>query len=135
MALFANIIMIIGVMSMIPGATMTLPGIAGIVLTVGMAVDANVLIFERIREKVRNGRTPYNAVEVGFTRAMTTIFDANFTTAVAALLLFFLGSGPVRGFGATLAIGIVTSMFTAIMLTRMLAVLWLKRSRPTALPI
>jgi len=133
-ALFMNLVMIMGALSFLQ-ATLTLPGIAGIVLTVGMAVDANVLIFERIREEVLNGRTPYNAVEVGFTRAMTTIFDANFTTAVAALLLFFLGSGPVRGFGATLAIGIITSMFTAIMLTRMLAVLWLKRSRPTALPI
>ncbi len=133
-ALFMNLIMIMGALSLLQ-ATLTLPGIAGIVLTVGMAVDANVLIFERIREEVGNGRTPFNAVEVGFSRAMTTIFDANFTTAVAAILLFFLGSGPVRGFGATLAIGILTSMFTAIMLTRMLTVLWLRRKRPSALPI
>ena len=123
-----------GALSMLQ-ATLTLPGIAGIVLTVGMAVDANVLIFERIREEVRNGRTPFNAVESGFKRAMTTILDANITTAVAAFLLFFLGSGPVKGFGATLAIGIVTSMFTAIMLTRMICVLWLRRSRPAQLPI
>ena len=133
-ALFTNLVLIMGALSMLQ-ATLTLPGIAGIVLTVGMAVDANVLIFERIREEVRNGRTPFNAVESGFKRAMTTILDANITTAVAAFLLFFLGSGPVKGFGATLAIGIVTSMFTAIMLTRMICVLWLRRSRPAQLPI
>ena len=133
-ALFTNLVLIMGALSMLQ-ATLTLPGIAGIVLTVGMAVDANVLIFERIREEVRNGRTPFNAVESGFKRAMTTILDANITTALAAFLLFFLGSGPVKGFGATLAIGIVTSMFTAIMLTRMICVLWLRRSRPAQLPI
>jgi len=133
-ALFTNLVLILGALSLLQ-ATLTLPGIAGIVLTVGMAVDANVLIFERIREEVRHGRTPINAVEAGFKRAMTTILDANITTAVAAFLLFFLGSGPVKGFGATLAIGIVTSMFTAIMLTRMLCTLWLRRARPQTLPI
>ncbi len=133
-ALFTNLVLIVGALSLLQ-ATLTLPGIAGIVLTVGMAVDANVLIFERIREELGHGRTPLNAVEAGFKRAMTTILDANITTAAAATLLFFLGSGPVKGFGATLAIGIVTSMFTAIMLTRMLAYLWLRRARPRALPI
>ncbi|MBC6439856.1 MAG: protein translocase subunit SecD [Rhodospirillales bacterium] len=133
-ALFTNLVLIMGALSLLQ-ATLTLPGIAGIVLTVGMAVDANVLIFERIREEVGHGRTPLNAVEAGFRRAMTTILDANITTAVAATLLFFLGSGPVKGFGATLAIGIVTSMFTAIMLTRMLSYLWLRRARPQTLPI
>ena len=133
-ALIMNLVLIVGALSLLQ-ATLTLPGIAGIVLTVGMAVDANVLIFERIREEAGHGRTPFNAVETGFRRAMTTILDANITTAVAAFLLFFLGSGPVRGFGATLAIGIITSMFTAIMLTRMLVYLWLRRARPQALPL
>ncbi len=133
-ALFTNLVLIMGMLSLLQ-ATLTLPGIAGIVLTVGMAVDANVLIFERIREELKHGRTVFNAVETGFKRAMTTILDANITTAVAAFLLFFLGSGPVKGFGATLAIGILTSMFTAIMLTRLLANLWLAKTRPTKLPI
>ncbi len=133
-ALITNLILLMGLLSLLQ-ATLTLPGIAGIVLTVGMAVDANVLIFERIREEQRHGRTILNAVETGFRRAMTTILDANITTAVAAFLLFFLGSGPVRGFGATLAIGILTSMFTAMLLTRLLTHLWLARFRPKALGI
>ena len=133
-ALITNLILLMGLLSLLQ-ATLTLPGIAGIVLTVGMAVDANVLIFERIREELRHGRTILNAVETGFRRAMTTILDANITTAVAAFLLFFLGSGPVRGFGATLAIGILTSMFTAMLLTRLLTHLWLARFRPKALGI
>jgi preprotein translocase subunit SecD len=133
-ALLTNIVLILGAMSLLQ-ATLTLPGIAGIVLTVGMAVDANVLIFERIREEVRNGRTPFNAVDTGFKRAMTTIVDSNLTTILAAGLLFGLGSGPVRGFGVTLAIGIITSMFTAIMVTRLQAVLWLRRKRPQTLPL
>ena len=133
-ALLANIVLILGAMSLLQ-ATLTLPGIAGIVLTVGMAVDANVLIFERIREEMANGRTPFNAVDTGFKRAMTTIIDSNLTTILAAGLLFGLGSGPVRGFGVTLAIGIVTSMFTSIMVTRLLAVLWLRRRRPQTLPL
>jgi len=116
-------------------ATLTLPGIAGIVLTIGMAVDANVLIFERIREEVRNGRSVFSSVDIGFRLAFRTIIDANITTLIAAILLFQFGSGPVRGFAVTLAIGIVTSMFTAIMFTRMLIVLWLKRVRPQTLPI
>ena len=133
-ALCTNLVLILGMLSLLQ-ATLTLPGIAGIVLTVGMAVDANVLIFERIREELRHGRTVLNAVETGFKRAMTTILDANITTAVAAFLLFFLGSGPVKGFGVTLAIGILTSMFTAMMLTRLLTHLWLARSRPKSVAI
>ncbi len=133
-ALIANIILIGGALSTLQ-ATLTLPGIAGIVLTIGMAVDANVLIFERIREEVANGRTPFNAVDAGYKRALTTIIDANVTTFIAAALLYTLGDGPIKGFGVTLAIGILTSLFTAIMVTRLFAVLWLRRRRPQALPL
>nr|WP_269813710.1 protein translocase subunit SecD [Bowmanella yangjiangensis] len=117
-ALLANLVMIIGVMSMIPGATLTLPGMAGIVLTVGMAVDANVLIFERIREELRDGRSPQQAIHHGYDSALSTIADANITTLIAAVILFAVGTGPVKGFSITLAIGILTSMFTAIVGTR-----------------
>ena len=117
-ALGANLVMIIGIMSMIPGATLTLPGIAGIVLTVGMAVDANVLIFERIREELREGRSPQSAIHHGYDSAFSTIADANITTFIAAVILFAIGSGPVKGFAVTLSIGIATSMFTAIVGTR-----------------
>ena len=133
-ALIMNMFLILGGLSMLQ-ATLTLPGIAGIVLTIGMAVDANVLVFERIREEVRSGRTPINAIEAGYGRALTTIIDANVTTLIAAVLLYIFGSGPVRGFAVTLAIGIVTSMFTAIMLTRLIVVTWLRRTRPSELPI
>ncbi|GAA0352351.1 protein translocase subunit SecD [Bowmanella denitrificans] len=119
-ALLANLVMIVGVMSMIPGATLTLPGMAGIVLTVGMAVDANVLIFERIREELRDGRSPQQAIHHGYDSALSTIADANITTLIAALILFAVGTGPVKGFSITLAIGILTSMFTAIVGTRAL---------------
>lgn len=132
-ALVANIVLILGLLSAL-GATLTLPGIAGIVLTIGMAVDANVLIFERIREETRLGRSPISAIEAGYARAITTIVDANVTTLIAALLLYQFGSGPVRGFAVTLAIGIVTSMFTAIMLTRLMIAVWLRRTRPAGLP-
>ncbi|MDF2178906.1 protein translocase subunit SecD [Aliiglaciecola sp. CAU 1673] len=118
LALLANLVMIVGVMSMIPGATLTLPGMAGIVLTVGMAVDANVLIFERIREEIRDGRSPQQAIHHGYDSALSTIADANITTLIAALILFAVGTGPVKGFSITLAIGIITSMFTAIIGTR-----------------
>jgi preprotein translocase subunit SecD len=118
LALAANLVMIVGVMSMIPGATLTLPGIAGIVLTVGMAVDANVLIFERIREELLDGRSPQQAVHHGYDSAFSTIFDANITTLIAAIILFSVGTGPIAGFAVTLAIGIITSMFTAIVGTR-----------------
>lgn len=118
LALAANLVLIVGVMSMIPGATLTLPGIAGIVLTVGMAVDANVLIFERIREELADGRSPQQAVHHGYDSAFSTIFDANITTLIAAIILFSVGTGPIAGFAVTLAIGIITSMFTAIVGTR-----------------
>lgn len=117
-ALAANLVLIIGVMSLIPGATLTLPGMAGIVLTVGMAVDANVLIFERIREELRDGRTPQQSIHYGYDSAFSTILDANITTLIAALILFAVGTGPIKGFAITLMIGIITSMFTAIILTR-----------------
>lgn len=133
-ALFFNITLLIGALSALQ-ATLTLPGIAGIVLTVGMAVDANVLIFERIREEVRLGRSPMSAIDAGYKRALTTIIDSNLTTLFAAMFLFSFGSGPIKGFAVTLAIGIVTSMFTAIMVTRLLVVLWLRRRRPNEVPI
>ena len=133
-ALVVNMALIVALLSVLQ-ATLTLPGIAGIVLTIGMAVDANVLIFERIREEVRNGRSVFSSVDIGFRQAFRTIIDANITTLIAAILLFQFGSGPVRGFAVTLAIGIATSMFTAIMFTRMLIVLWLHRVRPQVLPI
>lgn len=118
-ALFLNLILLVAALSMF-GATLTLPGIAGIVLTVGMAVDANVLIFERIREELRNGNSPQNSIRAGYDKALSTIADANITTLIAALALLAFGSGPIRGFAVTLSIGIVTSMFTAIMVTRAL---------------
>lgn len=133
-ALVINMFLILAALSVLQ-ATLTLPGIAGIVLTIGMAVDANVLIFERIREEVRAGRTPISAIDAGYGRALTTIIDANVTTLIAATLLYVFGSGPVRGFAVTLAIGIVTSMFTSIMLTRLIVVTWLRRSQPKELPI
>ena len=118
MALTVNLIMIIGIMSMIPGATLTLPGMAGIVLTVGMAVDANVLIFERIREELRAGKSVQQAIHQGYDAAYSTILDANITTLIAAFVLYAVGTGPIKGFAVTLSIGIITSMFTAILLTR-----------------
>jgi preprotein translocase subunit SecD len=133
-ALLFNMILIAAGLSALQ-ATLTLPGIAGIVLTVGMAVDANVLIFERIREEQRAGRTPISAVDAGYGRALTTIIDANITTFMAAALLFIFGSGPIKGFAVTLMIGLATSMFTAIWVTRLLVVTWLRKRRPQRLPI
>ena len=133
-ALVLNIVLIAALLSLLQ-ATLTLPGIAGIVLTIGMAVDANVLIFERIREEQKNGRTPISAVDSGYQRALTTIVDANITTFIAAVLLFQFGSGPVKGFAVTLAIGLLTSMFTAIMVTRFMVVTWLIRTKPKKLPL
>jgi preprotein translocase subunit SecD len=133
-ALAFNIILILAALSLLQ-ATLTLPGIAGIVLTIGMAVDANVLIFERIREEAKAGRSPVNAVDAGYKRAITTIVDANLTTFIAALLLFIFGTGPVKGFSVTLMIGLATSMFTAIMVTRLMVVAWLRRRRPAELPL
>lgn len=133
-ALAFNILLIIGILSGIQ-ATLTLPGIAGIVLTMGMAVDANVLVFERIREEIRAGRSALNAVDAGYKRAISTIVDANLTTFIAAFLLFMFGSGPVKGFSVTLMIGLLTSMFTAIMVTRLMVATWLRRRRPAELPV
>jgi preprotein translocase subunit SecD len=133
-ALLFNIALIFALLSTLQ-ATLTLPGIAGIVLTMGMAVDANVLIFERIREEIKAGRGPISAIDAGYKRALTTIIDSNLTTLIASVLLFAFGSGPIKGFAVTLSIGILTSMFTAIMVTRLLVVLWVRRSRPQTLPI
>ncbi|MGI9451673.1 MAG: protein translocase subunit SecD [Geminicoccaceae bacterium] len=133
-ALMVNLVLITALLSMLQ-ATLTLPGIAGIVLTIGMAVDANVLVFERIREEARVGKSPIAAVDTGYREAMRTIIDANVTTLIAAILLYAFGSGPIRGFAVTLGCGIVTSMFTAIMLTRLLISTWLRRSRPAMLPV
>ncbi|MEL0102854.1 MAG: protein translocase subunit SecD [Gammaproteobacteria bacterium] len=120
-ALILNLLIIVSVMSLIPGATLTLPGIAGIVLTVGMAVDANVLIFERIKEEIRNGSTPLASIELGYQKAFSTIADANITTLIASIILFIFGTGPIKGFAVTLSIGVISSMFTAIVVTRVLA--------------
>jgi preprotein translocase subunit SecD len=133
-ALMTNLVLITGALSLLQ-ATLTLPGIAGIVLTIGMAVDANVLIFERIREELRSGRTMLSAIDAGYSRAFTTILDSNLTTLIAAILLFEFGSGPVRGFAVTLAVGLLTSMFTAILLTRLLIATWVGWRRPKALPL
>ncbi|MSP87692.1 MAG: protein translocase subunit SecD [Alphaproteobacteria bacterium] len=133
-ALAVNVLMLLAVMSVLQ-ATLTLPGIAGIVLTMGMSVDANVLIYERIREELRNGRSVLPAIEEGFKRAWGTIMDSNLTSLFAAILLYIFGTGPVRGFAVTLGIGIVASMFTAGMVTRLLVVLWLGGRRPQSLPI
>jgi preprotein translocase subunit SecD len=116
-------------------ATLTLPGIAGIVLTVGMAVDANVLIFERIREELRNGNSPQASIHAGYEKAFSTIADANITTLIAAVVLFGFGTGPIKGFAITLSIGIVTSMFTAIMGTRAVINLIFGGRRVKSLPI
>jgi preprotein translocase subunit SecD len=118
LALVFNIVMIVGLMSMIPGATLTLPGIAGIVLTVGMAVDANVLIFERIREEIKAGKSIQRAINEGYSNAFSTIADANITTLITAMILFAVGTGPIKGFAVTLMLGIATSMFTSIFGTR-----------------
>jgi len=133
-AVGVNVAMILGILSMF-NATLTLPGIAGIVLTVGMAVDSNVLIYERIREEARAGRTPINAIDAGFTRALATILDANITTFIAAAVLFYIGSGPVRGFAVTLGIGIITTVFTAFTLTRLMVAYWVRWWRPKVVPI
>jgi SecD/SecF fusion protein len=133
LALLANLFMIVAALSLL-GATLTLPGIAGIVLTVGMAVDSNVLIYERMREEERNGRSMIQTLDLGFGRALATIVDSNITTLIAAVVLFFLGSGPVRGFAVTLAIGILTTLFTAFTFTRWVVAAWFRRSRPKKLP-
>ncbi|MEM9670678.1 MAG: protein translocase subunit SecD [Pseudomonadota bacterium] len=134
LSLMANIMLILGALSGL-GATLTLPGIAGIILTIGMAVDANVLVFERIREESRSGRGAMTAVQAGYERALSAILDANITTFIAAVMLYSFGSGPVKGFAVTLAIGILTSVFTAFVVTRWFTSLWLDRARPKKLAI
>ena len=133
-AVAINVAMIFGVLSLL-NATLTLPGIIGIVLTIGIAVDSNVLIYERIREEVRAGRTAIAAIDAGFTRALATILDSNITTFIAAAVLFFIGTGPVRGFAVTLGIGIITTVFTAFTLTRLIVSWWVRWARPQRLPI
>jgi protein-export membrane protein SecD len=133
-ALVVNIVLIIGLMSVL-GSTLTLPGIAGLILTVAMAVDSNVLIYERVREESRLGRSVLSSLDQGFERALATIVDSNLTTLLAALILFFLGSGPVRGFAVTLSLGIFTTIFTAFTLTRLLVALWFRYRKPKALTI
>ena len=133
-ALVVNVILILGLMSVL-GATMTLPGIAGIVLTIGMAVDSNVLIYERVREEQRLGRSAASSLDAGFARALTTIVDANLTTFIAGAVLFFLGTGPVRGFAVTLSLGILTTIFTAYTLTRLLVAMWFRITRPKRIAI
>lgn len=131
-ALILNLIMVLGILSLLQ-ATLTLPGIAGIILTIGMAVDANVLIFERIKEELRSGSSVINSVDSGYKRALSTILDANITTLIAASILFFMGSGPVKGFSVTLAIGIFTSVFTAFTVTRLMVSIYISKMKPKEL--
>ena len=133
-ALTLNVGLIFGLLSAI-GATLTLPGIAGIVLTIGMAVDANVLVFERIREELKTAKGPARAIELGYEKALSAILDANITTFIVAVILFVMGSGPVRGFSVTLGLGILTSIFTAIYVTRVLIVMWFERRRPRTIEV
>jgi len=133
-ALLINVGLLFGVLSLL-GATLTLPGIAGIVLTIGMAVDANVLVFERIREELKTAKGPSRAIELGYEKALSAIIDANITTFMTAMILFALGSGPVKGFAVTLMIGIATSVFTAIFVTRLIVVMWFERKRPRTIEV
>jgi preprotein translocase subunit SecD len=133
-AVAINVAMIFGVLSLL-NATLTLPGIAGIVLTVGIAVDSNVLIYERIREEIRGGRNAISAIDAGFKRALATILDSNITTFIAAAVLFYIGTGPVRGFAVTLGIGIITTVFTAFTMTRLIVAWWVQWKRPKIVPI
>lgn len=133
-ALILNIAMLFAMLSVLQ-ATLTLPGIAGIVLTIGTAVDANVLIFERIREEIRAGRSPIPAIDTGYNRAMSSILDANLTTLIASTLLYIFGSGSIKGFAVTLTLGIITSIFSALMVTRLLVIIWVRRTRPKVIPI
>jgi preprotein translocase subunit SecD len=133
-AVAINVAMIFGVLSLL-NATLTLPGIAGIVLTVGIAVDSNVLIYERIREELRGGRNAISAIDAGFKRALSTILDSNITTFIAAAVLFYIGTGPVRGFAVTLGVGIITTVFTAFTLTRLIVAGWVRWKRPQTVPI
>ena len=133
-ALIINVALIFGLLSLI-GSTLTLPGIAGIVLTIGMAVDANVLVFERIREELKTAKGPARAIDLGYEKALSAIIDANITTFMTALILYVMGSGPVRGFAITLGLGILTSVFTAIFVTRLIIVIWFERRRPKTIEV
>ena len=133
-ALIANLLMLIGILTILE-ATLTLPGIAGIILTVGMAVDANVLIFERIKEECKKEKNNIIAFDTGYVKSKTAIIDANITTFITAVILFAMGSGPVRGFAVTLGLGIITSVFTAIFVTRLLIIVWFERSRPREIKV
>lgn len=132
-AVFFNLLLIVGTMSAI-GSTLTLPGIAGLILTVGMAVDANVLIYERIREEMRNGKQPISAIDSGFSRAFATIIDSNLTTLIAGIVMFWLGSGPIRGFAVTLSLGIFATVFTAFLVTRLMVAVWVARQKTRKIP-
>ena len=133
-ALVINVVLIFGLLSML-GATLTLPGIAGIVLTIGMAVDANVLVFERIREELKSAKGPARAIDFGYEKALSAIVDANITTFITAVILYAVGSGPVRGFAITLGLGILTSVFTAIFVTRLIVVIWFERRKPKTIEV
>jgi len=133
-ALIINVGLIFGLLSLV-GATLTLPGIAGIVLTIGMAVDANVLVFERIREELKTAKGPARAIDLGYEKALSAIVDANITTFITALILYAMGSGPVRGFAITLGLGIITSVFTAIFVTRIMVIMWFERKRPKTIEV
>ena len=134
MALVVNGLLIVAAMS-VTQATLTLPGIAGLILTLAVAIDANVLIYERMREEFKAGRPLISAMDAGFNRAMLTIIDANVTTLAAAAIMFVFGAGPVRGFAWTLSIGVFTSVFTAVFITQVVLALWLRTARPKKLPI
>ncbi len=133
-ALALNVVMIFALFSLI-GSTLTLPGIAAIVLTMGMAVDANVLVYERIREELRRGAGPAKAIDTGYDKAMSAIWDSNLTTLIAAAVLFFMGSGPVKGFAVALSVGIITSMFTALNVTRLFVTVWYAWKRPRTITV
>ncbi len=133
-ALLANLVLMVAILSLFE-ATLTLPGMAGMLLTLGMAVDANILINERIREEIGRGRTPLAAMQTGFEKATSTIVDSNATALLAHVMLFVFGTGPVRGFALTITIGIVTTLFTTLLLSRMLMARWYARTRPTSLPV
>ena len=133
-SLIVNLFIIISLLGTI-GATLTLPGIAGIVLTIGMAVDANVLVFERIKEEIKKNSSTYNAIKIGYEKALSSIVDANVTTMIAAIILFFFGSGPIKGFSVTLGLGIITSVFTALILTRLFIDLYMLFYKPKVLRV
>ena len=134
--LLTNVVLLVALMSALPGAALSLPGIAGVVLTIGMAADANVLIFERIREELRNGNSPHAAIAAGFDKAFSAIADSNVTTLIAGIVLFAFGTGPIKGFAVTLVLGIFTSLFTAVVCSRVLIdVIWGRRRRIANLPV